>query len=190
MPRSFTDGIVKWNQRRYGVTINPDQMLVTTGVHPALIAAIKAFSPTGSKVLVQTPTYNGFFGDIRVAGCLAEESPLKLANGRYSMDFDDLERRIGHDTHSLILCNPQNPTGNCWSREDLMRVGEICTRRRVVVFADEIHCDFVTRGHKYHALRFAGEQRHRHEQPDLQGGEQVVRSGGDAGVFVGSGPIG
>ena len=149
MPRSFSDGIVNWNKRRYGLTINPDQMLVTTGVHPALIAAIKAFSPPGSKVIVQSPTYNGFFGDIRFTGCIAEESPLKLMNGRYSMDFDDLERRIGHDTNSLILCNPQNPTGNCWSREDLTRLGEICTRRRVVVFADEIHCDFVTKANKY-----------------------------------------
>jgi cystathionine beta-lyase len=65
------------------------------------------------------------------------------------MDFEDLERRISHDTNTLILCNPQNPTGNCWSREDLTRLGEICTRRRVVVLADEIHCDFVTKGNKY-----------------------------------------
>ena len=65
------------------------------------------------------------------------------------MDFEDLERRISHDTNSLILCNPQNPTGNCWSKEDLLRLGEICTRRRVVVLADEIHCDFVTKGNKY-----------------------------------------
>jgi cystathionine beta-lyase len=149
VPRSFPDGIVAWNKRRYGITVNPDNLLVTNGVHPALIAAIKAFSPPGTKVIVQTPTYNGFFGDIRAAGCLAEESPLTHVNGRYSMDFEDLERRIAHDTHSLILCNPQNPTGNVWSREDLTRLGEICTRRRVVVFADEIHCDFVTRDQKY-----------------------------------------
>jgi cystathionine beta-lyase len=149
MPRSFVEGIVSWNKRRHGIDVNPDHVLVTTGVHPALIAAIKAFSPPGSKVLVQTPTYNGFFGDIRSAGCIAEHSPLKLVNGRYSMDFEDLERRISHDTNTLILCNPQNPTGNVWSREDLTRLGEICTRRRVVVLADEIHCDFVTKGNTY-----------------------------------------
>ena len=65
------------------------------------------------------------------------------------MDFEDLERRISHDTNTLILCNPHNPTGNCWSREDLTTLGEICTRRRVVVLADEIHCDFVTKGNRY-----------------------------------------
>jgi cystathionine beta-lyase len=70
-------------------------------------------------------------------------------NGRYSIDSDDFERRISHETNSFILCNPQNPTGNCWSADDLTRLGEICLRRRVVVLADEIHCDFVTKGQKY-----------------------------------------
>jgi cystathionine beta-lyase len=149
MPHSFLEGIAEWNKRRYGLDIHPDSLVVTTGVHPGLIAALRTFSPPGSKVLLQTPTYNGFYGDISYVGCKPEESPLKLVNGRYSMDFEDLERRISHDTNTLILCNPQNPTGNCWSREDLTRLGEICTRRRVVVLADEIHCDFVTKGNKY-----------------------------------------
>ena len=149
IPSSYVQSIVSWNKRRYGVDINPELLLLTSGVHPGLIYALQAFSPRGSKVLVQTPTYNAFFTDIALVGCRAEESPLKLVDGRYSMDFDDLERRIDHDTNTLILCNPQNPTGNCWSREDLMTLGEICTRRRVVVLADEIHCDFVTKGNTY-----------------------------------------
>jgi cysteine-S-conjugate beta-lyase len=149
MPRAFAEGIINWNKRRYGTDINPDLLVVTTGVHAGLIAAMKTFSPPGSKVILQTPDYSGFYGDIAFAGCKPEESPLKLVNGRYSMDFEDLERRISHDTNTLILCNPQNPTGNCWSREDLTTLGEICTRRRVVVLADEIHCDFVTKGNHY-----------------------------------------
>ena len=149
LPRSYVDSLVTWNKRRYGVEINPDLLLHTTGVHDGLIAALRAFSPPGSKVIVQPPVYDAFYTDIRLVGCKAEESPLKLVDGRYVMDFEDLERRIGHDTHTLILCNPHNPTGNCWSREDLARLGEICTRRRVVVLADEIHCDFVTKGNRY-----------------------------------------
>ena len=92
------------------------------------------------------PTYDGFYGDIRYVGCRPEESPLKLVDGRYC---DDLERRINHDTNTFILCNPQNPTGNCWSAEDLSRIGEICTRRRVVVLSEKIHCDFVASGNEY-----------------------------------------
>jgi cystathionine beta-lyase len=149
MPKSFAEGIVKWNKRRYGVDINPDSLVITTGVHPGIVAALHTFSPPGSKVLLQTPTYSGFYGDLTATGTIAEESPLKLVNSRYAMDFEDLERRISHETNTLILCNPQNPTGNCWSKEDLLRLGEICLRRRVVVLADEIHCDFVTKGNKY-----------------------------------------
>ena len=149
MPASYRESIVNWNKRRYGLDIAPDTILHSNGVHPAIISTLRAFCPPGSKVLVQTPSYNGFYTDIRVVGAVAEESPLRLVNGRYSMDFEDLERRIDHDTHALILCNPQNPTGNVWSREDLIQLGDICTNRRVVILSDEIHCDFVTRGNRY-----------------------------------------
>ena len=94
-------------------------------------------------------SYSGFYSDIKAVRCSPADVPMKLVNGRYSMDFEELERRIDHDTHTLILCNPQNPTGNVWSREDLLTIGEICLRRRVVVLSDEIHCDFVTKGQKY-----------------------------------------
>ena len=149
LPRSFTEGIIRWNKQRYGVNINPDLLLVTDGVHPGIISVLQTFSPPGSKVLMQTPIYDGFYGDIAFAGCTPEESPLKLVNGRYAMDFEDLERRISSDTRTIILCNPHNPTGNCWSREDLMTLGEICTRRGVVVLADEIHCDFINQGNRH-----------------------------------------
>jgi cystathionine beta-lyase len=148
-PESYLESIVDWNRRRYGLQIATETILHSPGVHPAIISTLRAFCPSGSKVLLQAPSYNGFYTDIRVVGAVAEESPLRLVNGRYSMDFEDLERRIDHDTHALILCNPQNPTGNVWSRADLMTLGEICTRRRVVVLSDEIHCDFVTRGNTY-----------------------------------------
>ena len=114
-----------------------------------MIAALRAFSPPGTKVLLTTPTYNGFYSDLRNTGTLPEDSPMKLVNGRYAIDFEDFERRITPDTNTFILCNPQNPTGNCWSPEDLLRIGEICLKRRVVVLADEIHCDFVMKGQKY-----------------------------------------
>lgn len=149
MPRAYTDAIVTWNKTRYGIDINPDLLVLTTGVHPGLIAAVQTFSPPGSRVLLTTPTYNGFYGDLRYCRVQPEDSPMKLVDGRYSIDFDDFERRISHDTNTFILCNPQNPTGNCWSAEDLMRIGEICLRRRVVVLADEIHCDFVNKGQTY-----------------------------------------
>ena len=148
-PKSFTDGIVAWNKKRYGIDVNPESVVITTGVHPGLIAAIKTFCPVGSKVLLTTPTYNGFYGDLRFTGTKPEESLMKYVDGKFQIDFDDFERRISMDTNAFILCNPQNPTGNTWSPDDLMRLGEICLRKRVVVLADEIHCDFVSKGNKY-----------------------------------------
>jgi cysteine-S-conjugate beta-lyase len=147
--RMVVDCIVAWNKRRYGVDIKPEQMVISAGVHPALISAMATFCPRGSKVLMTTPVYNGFYSDLRYLQLAAEESPMKLVNGRYSIDFDDFERRISHETNVFLLCNPQNPTGNVWSAADLLRLGEICLRRRVVVLSDEIHCDFVNNGHKF-----------------------------------------
>jgi cysteine-S-conjugate beta-lyase len=147
--KALLDGIVTWNKRRYGVDVNPDSIVLSTGVHPGIIAALKTFSPPGSKVLMTTPAYNGFYSDLTFCQVKAEESPMRVVNGRYAVDFEDFERRISHDTNTFILCNPHNPTGNCWSPEDLTRLGEICLRRRVVVLADEIHCDFINKGQKY-----------------------------------------
>jgi cysteine-S-conjugate beta-lyase len=149
MPPAFAETIVDWNRRRYRETIDPGQMVISSGVYPGIIAALQTFCPPGTKVLLQTPTYSGFYGMIRFAKLRAEESQMTVVNGRYTFDFDDLERRISHDTHALILCNPQNPTGNCWTEAELMKIGEICLRRRVIVLSDEIHCDFVTKGQKY-----------------------------------------
>lgn len=149
LPPAFAETVVAWNRRRYNVTIDPALITISAGVYPAIIAALKTFCPPGSKVLLQTPTYNGFYTMISFARLVPEESPMKVVDGRYQIDYEDLERRIGHDTHALILCNPQNPTGNCWTEAELMRLGEICLRRRVVVLADEIHCDFVTKGHRF-----------------------------------------
>jgi cystathionine beta-lyase len=148
LPASHIEAIVAWHKRRCGLDVDPDTVVLSDGVHPAIIAALETFSPPGSKVLLTTPTYNGFYGDLRASRTLPADSPMKLVNGRYSIDFDDFERRISHDTNVFILCNPQNPTGNCWSPEDLTRLGEICLRRRVVVLADEIHSDLVMKGQK------------------------------------------
>ena len=148
-PRSFYQQIADWNKNRYGLEVDPESITLSDGVHPALIAALNAFSPPGSKVLLGTAVYSGFYGDLRASRTLAENSPMIVENGRYRIDFDDLESRMSHETDAMILCNPQNPTGNCWSEEDLLRLGRMCLEHRVVVLSDEIHCDFVMKGQKY-----------------------------------------
>ena len=148
-PDSYAEAVAAWNQRRYGVEIDPSTLVFTTGVHPGIIAALQTFSPPGTRVLMMTPTYDGFYGDLRFARTVPDDCEMIVgADGRYSVDFDDFERRAQR-CNSFILCNPQNPTGNHWSPEVLTRLGEICLKHRVVVLADEIHCDFVSAGHRY-----------------------------------------
>ena len=147
-PASYAQDVADWNQRRYGLEIDPETIVFTTGMHPGIIAALHTFSPPGGRVLMTTPTYDGFYTDIRFSRTVAEDCPMIVEDGRWSIDFDDFERRAQR-CNTFILCNPQNPTGNCWSPADLMRMGEICLKHRVVVLADEIHCDLVTRGNTY-----------------------------------------
>ena len=146
---SLKSAISEWNQTRHGVDVDPSTIQIASGVHPGLIAALQTFSPPGSQVLLMTPTYNGFYSDLTRSRTLANESELVFENGRYTIDWDDLEARMTPDTQSLLLCNPQNPTGNVWSEADLLRIGELCLKHDVVVLADEIHADFVRPGHRY-----------------------------------------
>ena len=146
---TFREVIADWNLERCNLKVDPESIVIATGVHPGLIATLKTYSPPGSKVLLMTPTYNGFYSDLRHTQTLKSESEMIFENGRYTIDWDDLEARMTPDTHSMLLCNPQNPTGNVWSEEDLLRIGELCLKHQVIVLSDEIHADFVRGGETY-----------------------------------------
>ena len=147
-PESYIQSIVDWNKRRYDLDVDPSAVALTTGVHAGLIAALQTFAPPGSRVLLTAPVYSGFYSDLRFTRTVPEDSPMRLVDGCYSIDFEDFERRARR-TNAFILCNPQNPTGNLWSAEDMTRMGEICLEHRVVMLVDEIHCDFVSSGEQY-----------------------------------------
>lgn len=149
VPDSYYESIASWNKRRYGLEINPKTIVNSAAVHPSIIAALRAFSPPGTRVLMPCPSYSGFYSDLRRANVLPADVPLAVKNEQFSMDFEALERAMTYDTHALILCNPQNPTGNVWSKSDLLTLGELCLKHRVVVLADEVHCDFIHAGHRY-----------------------------------------
>ena len=147
----FVKGIIDWNAKRYGINvITPKNLGVTTGVHSGIMATLRAYAPEGSKVLMTTPIYNGFYFDLYSGRLQANESLMKFVNGRYEIDFDDVDKRMSDPaTKTMILCNPHNPTGRCWSKAELTRLGEMALKHKVVVLSDEIHCDFVSKGQKY-----------------------------------------
>lgn len=163
VPQSYYESITGWFARRHGWNIDNDWIIYTSGVVPALSAIIKALTVPGDKVLIQTPVYNCFFSSIRNNGCEIVESPLVYADNTYSIDFEDLERKVSDPkVKAMILCNPHNPAGRVWSRDELIRIGEICIRHDVVVIADEIHCELVMPGYEYTTFASISEEFSRH----------------------------
>ncbi|WP_287211271.1 MalY/PatB family protein [Muribaculum sp.] len=139
--------VCRWFKQYHDYVINPDMILYTLGVVPAVSAIIKALVPAGSGVIVQTPVYNCFFSSIRNNGCRVVENKLlrRDLSGQeftYDMDFEGLESLASDPLNKmLLLCNPHNPAGRVWSRGELETVMRICMRNNVVVVSDEIHCE-------------------------------------------------
>lgn len=163
VPDSYYDAVTGWFARRHGWTMNRDWIIYTSGVVPALSAIIKALTVPGDKVLVQTPVYNCFFSSVRNNGCGLVSSPLVHTGDTFVMDYDDLERKAADPAVKLmILCNPHNPAGRVWTREELVRAGEICIRHGVTVISDEIHCELVMPGYTYTPFASVSEEFSRH----------------------------
>ena len=117
---------------------------------PALSAIIKALTQPKDKVLIQSPVYNCFFSSIKNNGCEAVESPLVYQKNTYYVDWNDFEAKLSDPLVKLfILCNPHNPAGRVWKREELLRMNELCMKHGVKVIADEIHCELVMPGHTF-----------------------------------------
>ncbi len=148
----YYEAVCRWFETRHGWRIDPSTIIYTSGVVPAVSAIIKAITVPGNKVITQTPAYNCFYSSIRNNDCLLSPDPLvrNSADGTYGIDFDHLQQLAADpDAKTLILCNPHNPSGRCWTREELIRVGRICLDNGVFVIADEIHCELTFNNHRY-----------------------------------------
>ncbi len=159
VPDEYFKAVTGWFARRHGWRFREDCILYTSGVVPALSAVIKALAEPGDSVIVQTPVYNCFFSSIRNNGCRILENPLIYSDGYYTMDFDDLERKASDGSaRLLLLCNPHNPAGRVWRRDELQRLGEICLRHGVTVVSDEIHCELSFPGYSYTPFATVGRE--------------------------------
>lgn len=150
VPDAYYDAIVNWFGRYHHWTIDRQDIIYTTGVVPAISCAIQALTMGGENVLIQTPVYNCFFSSIRNSGSNIVENPLKRQGDTYVIDFDDFERKCADEkTTAFLLCNPHNPAGRVWAKEELTRMNDICMRYHVRVIADEIHCELVMPGYTF-----------------------------------------
>ena len=149
-PQAFYDAIIGWWQRRHGFTLEKDWLVPVPSILEALSIIMNAFTKPGEKVLLQSPGYNHFFTVIEQGGCEVLTNDLVHANGTYTMDFDDFEKKAADPGVKLfLLCNPHNPVGRVWTREELLRIGEICAKNDVLVVADEIHADLIFEGREH-----------------------------------------
>lgn len=152
VPEAYYEAVCNWFGKHHGWHINREDIIYTSGVVPAVSAVIKALTLPGDQVIVQGPVYNCFFSSIRNNGCEMVSNSLiyNKEELRYEIDFDDLERKLAHERARLMLiCNPHNPGGRIWTRDELTRVAELCHKYGVRVVSDEIHCELTLYDNEY-----------------------------------------
>jgi len=143
---------------KYAWKIKPEWIVFTPGVVPALNIAVRMLTHPGDEIILQEPVYYPFFPAVTSSGCQIVNNQLKLINGRYEMDYEDLEHqfhaRIGmlpvpNRIKAIMLCNPHNPVGRLWSKEELTKLGDIAIKHGVIVISDEIHCELLFKDHQH-----------------------------------------
>lgn len=154
VPDSYYQAVIDWFHDRHDWNIDRNRIIYTTGVVPALTTIIKALVAPGEGVIFQTPAYNCFFSSTLKNGATQLMNPLKRIETKdgftYEIDFEQLEELASrNDAKLMILCNPHNPTGRVWTRNELEKIRDICHKYGVRILADEIHCELVHTGYKY-----------------------------------------
>jgi cystathionine beta-lyase len=152
VPPSLYEAAMGWLERRHGWKVEKSWITVTPGIVAALNYCVPALTKPGDGIIIQPPVYHPFYYAIENHGRRVVRNPLRFDGRRYTMDFDDLERKIEAPGQLLILCSPHNPVGRVWTREELERLGRIAVERDLVVISDEIHHDLVYRGHRHQVL--------------------------------------
>ena len=149
-PDSLTDAVVHWFEQRHQWSISSTDLCFSNSVLNAISILINLHTEPGDGIIIQPPVFFEFRLTIMDNRRKVVRNPLKLVDNHYQMDFDDLEEKAANPrTRMLILCNPHNPVGRVWTREELQRLADICNKHQVLIIADEIHSDIVYSGYKY-----------------------------------------
>lgn len=148
-PDSYFDDVCEFQKRRKNWNIDKRLMSFSLGVMPSICMIIQKLTDPEDKVIIQTPVYRPFYNAVKQASRELLESPLKEANGRFYMDYEDLVEKAKQGAKYLILCSPHNPVGRVWSFDELKKLGDICLRYGIKVISDEIHSDLILWGNKH-----------------------------------------
>lgn len=145
IPDEYFDTIISWWKRRHNVTFEKEWMIFSSGVVRSLSSIVRKLTSVGENVLIQSPCYNIFYNSIINNGRNIVSNDLVYENGEYHIDFNDLDKKMSNpQTSMMILCNPHNPIGKIWTKEELEQIGFLAKKHNVIVVSDEIHCDFVS----------------------------------------------
>lgn len=155
VPDELFESYIGWWDRRYGFEMSREDMAYSTGVMPSISSMIRCLTDAGDEILIQSPVYHVFYYVIEDNGRKVLENELVYEDGRYRIDFDDLDEKLSR-VNMMILCNPHNPIGKIWSAEELERISELCKKHDVILVSDEIHCDLTDPGVKYNPCRSDG----------------------------------
>ena len=148
VPDELFEAYIDWWDRRYDFQMSREDMAYAMGVMPSISSMIRCLTDVGDEILIQSPVYHVFFYVIEDNNRKVLENELIFENGEYRIDFCDLEDKLSK-VKMMILCNPHNPIGKIWSREDLDRIADLCQKHDVILISDEIHCDLTDPGVKY-----------------------------------------
>lgn len=152
-PKEYFFAYRDWWKRHHDLDIDVNTMVFSSGVVASIDSILKHVLPNGSNVVIQTPVYHVFFNCIRNNGLNILENQLIYKNGNYEIDFSNLERLLKEDnTKALLLCNPHNPVGRIWNKEELQKIVSLCDKYDVLIISDEIHCDIVEPGYHYNSI--------------------------------------
>ncbi len=148
--QEYFDALNQWFSTRHDYSIDPETVTLGCGVVYGLATGVTAFTKPGEAVMIQQPVYYPFREVIEDNDRIFVNNQLHYENGCYTVDFDDFEKKIvDNDVKVFILCNPHNPVGRVWTKDELEKMGDICQKHGVVIMDDEIHCDFIYPGHKF-----------------------------------------
>jgi cystathionine beta-lyase len=148
-PDEFYDSIINWCEKRHNWKIEKEWISYTPGVVAAINWAVKVYTEPGDKIIVQPPVYFPFFSAVENKGRVLINNNLIIKDGKYYMDFDNLISQIDERTKLLILCSPHNPISRVWSKEELVKLTDICVEHNIKIISDEIHSDLIMPGYKH-----------------------------------------
>ncbi len=152
----FYNAITNWTGERHGLEVSKDWIVFCPGIVPALSISVMVFTDKGDKVLLQSPVYPPFFSAINDNNRVLVNNQLIEDNGKYSIDFDDLERKLSQGVKMMFFCNPHNPPGKVWNMQEVQHVAGLCRKYNVILISDEIHSDLIYPGYSHISAALGG----------------------------------